>query len=97
MKHKDFGFSDFCAFEFKSPLTIEKLCKVINDDNYEIRLCYTLNTIEWLNELLESSNLFNIIYLKKKTEACFSKDVIKLIKKARKYLKQDFSGLSKEK
>jgi uncharacterized protein YceK len=52
--------------EFKPPLSVEKLCAVINADKYEIQFREPDNTITRLNEILEVTDLFNKISAKDK-------------------------------
>ena len=59
------GRSEFMLDEFKDGLTIEKLCKTIASDQYNIVLTYAANTIDWLNELIKSPELYNNITSKK--------------------------------
>lgn len=52
--------------EFKPPLSVEKLCAVINADKYEIQFREPDNTIARLNEILEVTDLFNKLSTKDK-------------------------------
>lgn len=65
----------FSENEFKPPFDIEKLCKVINDDKYDISLKNVpFNTISWLNELLQLPNFYDILDSKKRISSV-SKDI----------------------
>jgi len=56
----------FNSDEFKPPLSVEKLCAVINADKYEIQFREPDNTIMRLNEILEVTDLFNKLSAKDK-------------------------------
>ncbi len=51
--------------EFVPPLTVGKLCKVITTDYGNVPIQEPVNTIAWLNKLLEIVNLYEILYVKK--------------------------------
>ena len=84
--------SKFQEKEFKKSFTIEKLCEVINRDQYNISLNVPTNTIEWLNDLLEISNFYKILCLKK-PNISLSKDIVDLVEKTEEYRNKSFSEL----
>ena len=85
--------SSFYVREFQPPLTIEGLCKVINDDKYNISLNSVINTIDWLNELLKIPNFYDILHVEKPNIA-FSKEVLDLIDKTKASRNKSFSSLN---
>jgi len=87
------NLKDFSVGEFIPPLTIEKLCKVINDDSYDFTLKTTINTIDWLNELLKVSNFYDILLIKK-PNISFSKNIKDLVDKTKDYRNKSFSFLN---
>lgn len=87
------NLKDFSVGEFVPPLTIEKLCKVINDDSYDFTLKTTINTIDWLNELLKVSNFYDILLIKK-PNINFSKNIKDLFGKNKDYRNKSFSFLN---
>lgn len=88
--------SDFSVNEFKPPLTIDKLCKAIVDDNYNISIQAPINTINWLNELLKVPNFYDILHVKK-TNINFPQNITNLADKTKDYRNKNFSDLSKDK
>ncbi len=87
--------SDFCVEEFKPPLTIENLCSGINNDNYNIPLTATINTIAWLNELLCISDFYDILHAKK-PDLSFSKNITELVDETKDCRNKGFSNLNKD-
>lgn len=59
--------SDFSVGEFKNQdKDVSKLCQVINEGGYEIaEIKASVNTIDWLNEILQSINLYKQIIANK--------------------------------
>ena len=51
---------NFYAGKFKPPHTVEGLCKAINSDDYGIPLHTDDNTIERLNEFLETADFMTL-------------------------------------
>lgn len=92
----DSGSSDFSVGEFKLPLTIEKLCKTIVDDNYNVSIQAPINTIDWLNELLKVPNFYDILHVKK-PNINFPKSITDLVDKTKDYRNKNFSDLNKDK
>ncbi len=88
--------SDFSMDDFKPPLTIEKLCKAIVDDNYNISIQTLINTINWLNELLKVPNFYDILHVKK-LNINFPKNITDLVDKTKDYRNKNFSDLNKDK
>lgn len=93
--HQIRGSSDFSVDEFKLPLSIEKLCKVITNDNYNVSLNATINTIEWLNELLRIPALYDILRIKK-PNISFSENIANLIDNTKDYRNINFSSLNND-
>lgn len=89
------GSSHFYAGEFVLPLTIEKLCEVINNDNYNVTLQATINTIDWLNELLMITGFYDILNVKRPNSS-FSKNITNLVDKTKDYRNKRFSDLNKD-
>lgn len=86
--------SDFSEDEFKPPLTIEGLCKKINDDGYNVSIQVTINTIDWLNEFLKTPNFYDIL-CDKKPNNVFPKNITDLVDKTKNYRKnKKFSALT---
>jgi hypothetical protein len=56
---------EFMPDEFKDGLAIDRLCKTIMSDQYAIVLTSATNTIDWLNELVRSPELYNQFTSKK--------------------------------
>ena len=92
---KYFGSSGFSVGEFKPPLTIEKLCKAIVDDNYDISIQAPIKTINWLNELLTVPNFYDILRTKK-PDISFSENITDLVDKTNEYRNKSFSTLNDE-
>lgn len=89
------GSSDFSVDKFKTPLAIEKLCKVINDDNYNISLNVPINTLDWLNELLKVPDFYDILHAEK-PNTNFSKNITDLVDKTKDYRNKGFSLLNND-
>ena len=87
--------SDFYVGEFVLPLTIEKLCEVINNNNYDITLQATINTIDWLNEFLAVPNFYDIL-VQKKSESRLSEHIKRLVEKTQDYRNKSFSDLNND-
>lgn len=87
--------SDFSEDEF-GILNIDKLCKVINDDNYNIPLKTLNNTMESLNKLLNVPNFYDILQAKKPS-ITFSEKIKKLVYKTKAYRGSKFSDLDEDK
>ncbi len=62
---KDNYIPDFFEFEFNEGQKAEALRKKIEMDNYGLSLNPSLKTINWLNELLEIKDFYNILLKKK--------------------------------
>lgn len=90
---KRYSGADFFVDEFVTPLTIERLCKVITNDNYFVTLEAAINTLDWLNKLLIVSNFYDILH-KIKPNSSFSKNITDLIDKTREYRKKGFPDLN---
>ena len=86
------GSSDFSVYEFKAPFTIEGLCKAINTDNYNLSLNAQDNTIERLNELLKTPDLYDKLR-ENKNNISFSVSVTDLVTKTSGYRNKSFLGL----
>ena len=63
-KSLETNYPPFREDEFKLPLTVEKLCKVITADYDNVSIQAPINTINWLNELLKIPNLYDILNAK---------------------------------
>ncbi len=88
--------SNFSAGEFKTPLSIEKLCKAIVDDNYGASIQSIqsrINTIDWLNELLKLPNFYDILHVKKPS-INFSHGTTNLVNITNNYRNGIFSNLN---
>lgn len=90
-KYTKGDFSYFFEDEFKPPLDIEKLCTAIIGDNYNVSLNVPLDTLDGLNELLEISNFYEIVYAKKPDISL--KDITKLIDNTKPYRNTAFTCL----
>lgn len=91
---KLFAVKSFSKDEFKKQYTIEKLCRVINEaiiKVHEISLNATINTIDWLNELLQRFNLYTFFPNKG-----FCKNIAELIDKTKEYQDKNFIDLKKD-
>ncbi|OOP56464.1 MAG: hypothetical protein AYP45_08915 [Candidatus Brocadia carolinensis] len=78
--HQSLGdILDFSEREFRVPLSIEALCKVINNDNFLLQ--YKINSIEGLNKLLKTPDLYDKLKEKKSIE--FSEAVENLAEKTK--------------
>lgn len=86
----------FSFDEFNSPVAIQKLCKAINNDNYNFFLNTTENTLDRLNELLIVPNFYDILYTIKPTIS-FSQKITELIKKTKEDRNKKFFDLSIDK
>ena len=76
---------NFAAGEFKDESDITSLCKLINDDQYGIKLSAPIGTIEWLNALISTPDLYDKMLEKKKGP--FSVDVQQLVQMTNSYRK----------
>lgn len=85
--------SVFSEVEFGPPLTIEKLCKAIVADNYDVSIQAPIETINWLNELLEVPNFYDILHTKK-PDISFSENITDLVDKTKEYRNKSFSNLN---
>lgn len=93
IKISDVYGPNFTEGEFNPPLTIEKLCKAIVNGNYNVPIQAKSNTIEWLNELLNIPNFYDVLHVKKPKKD-FPKSITNLIKKTNAYRDKKFSGLN---
>lgn len=89
------GSSDFSKDEFKPPLAIEILCKVIVNDNDSINLNSAKGTIDWLNELLMKPDFYDTLRDKKPVKG-FSRDIMDLVDITKNYRNVRFSDLKDE-
>ena len=90
----DMGSSDFCVGEFKPPLSIEKLCRVINNENCNIPLNAPNNTLDWLNELLKMPNFYDILKAKKPNMSFSNIKITESVDKIKDYRNKSFSNLN---
>ncbi len=74
----------------------DALCKVINDDNYNIPLKAHNKTIDSFNELLNVPNFYDILQVKKPS-ITFSEKIKGLVDKTKAYRESKFSNLDKDK
>lgn len=78
--HQSLGdILDFSEKEFRVPLSIEALCKVINNDKFLLQ--YKINSIDGLNKLLKTPDLYDKLKEKKSIE--FSEAVEDLAEKTK--------------
>ncbi|HHT9106822.1 MAG TPA: abortive infection system antitoxin AbiGi family protein [Candidatus Wujingus californicus] len=91
----DFSDDEFGILNDDKIYYIDALCKVIDDDNYNIHL-KALNTIDRLNELLNVSNLYDILQTKK-SDRTFSEKIKGLVDKTKAYRESKFSDLDEDK
>ena len=89
------SYFNFSENEFREPSTINKLCKVINDDNYNNTLNVTICTIDSLNKLLKVPNFYDILHTKK-PNISFSKNITALVIKTKDYRNKSFSDLNND-
>jgi hypothetical protein len=75
---------------------IDELCKVINDDNYNIPLKAHNKTIDSFNELLNVPNFYDILQAKKPS-ITFSEKIKRLVDKTKAYRESKFSNLDEDK
>lgn len=87
--------SDFSVGDFKPPLTIERLCNAIVNDNYNISIQAPINTINWLNELLKIAS-FHDILREKKPSINFSKNITDLVDKTKDYRNKNYFDLNND-
>ncbi|MFH1386816.1 MAG: hypothetical protein ABIH50_04020 [bacterium] len=78
-----FGNNDF---------TVKRLCRKIIADNYGIQVKHRANTIEYLNELLETPAFYDV-WVKKGKQVQLSADIETLIKATRGYRDKSFAEL----
>lgn len=83
--------SDFDILEFKHPFSLKKLCNVITKDNKDLTLNAPLNTVEWLNALLEISDFYDTLL--KIRNSGISHDVNKLVEKTKEYRTKSYTSL----
>jgi hypothetical protein len=89
--------SYFSVDEFKQPLTIEKLCKAINDDNYTIPpIKPNINTIEWLNDFLSIPDFYDILHSKKPNISFAKNNIVVLADKTKGYRNKSLSNLNND-
>lgn len=94
LKYDELGSKDFCVDEFRPPLTIEKLCSVINNENYTITLNEPNNTVNRLNELLMIPDFYDILQAKKPgMNFPNNKKITELVDKTENYRHKCFSSL----
>lgn len=86
---------NFYPGKFKPPHTVEGLCKAIDSDNYGIPLHTDDNTIERLNEILETADFYDTI-IKKNRVLSFSASIKILEHKTAAYRNKKFSELNSE-
>ncbi|MDN3515429.1 MAG: tetratricopeptide repeat protein, partial [Candidatus Brocadia sp.] len=88
--------SYFRAYEFKPPLSIERLCKVVNRDDYNIApLNANANTADWLNELIKISNFYDILH-SRKPDISFSQNIVALANKTKGSREKSLSDLNSD-
>ncbi len=75
---------EFSMSEFIQHFNVGKLCEEINNDAYGIKLQSRDNTIDRLNEIMKTPNLYEII-AKKKKHVKFAEYIQKLIDKVKGY------------
>lgn len=91
--------SDFKEDEFNYPYRhykVDRLCKAIKADGFESPLKSPENTIQWLNELLQITDLYDTFFGKQGVQKS-SKVIKELIKETETCRNRDFSQLDDEK
>lgn len=87
---------DFVAVEFKEKLTVDKLCKAIKADGYDINLKAQENTLAWLNETLNIPELFDKV-LKKKEVIAYTPEIRRLVHLTNQYrMKRRYLDLTED-
>ena len=92
----DFSEEEFGKLNDGGIYYINVLCKVINDDNYNIPLKALNNTIDSFNELLNVPNFYDILQAKKPS-ITFSEKIKGLVDKTKAYRESKFSNLDEDK
>ncbi|NUO08342.1 MAG: tetratricopeptide repeat protein [Candidatus Brocadia sp.] len=88
--------SYFRAYEFKPPLSIERLCNVVNSDDYHIApLTANDHTADWLNELIKIPNFYDILH-SRKPDISFSQNIVALASKTKGYREKSLSALNSD-
>ncbi len=85
---------DFSTEEFKDSFTVEELCNAIEEDGYSLAIVTYGNTIDWLNDLLTITDLYERIF-EKKQELSPSNDLHVLAEKTKGYRSKYFLHLTK--
>ena len=80
----DTGIPDFFLREFRFGFTVEKLCEAIEDDNYDLPLSSARVTIDWLNEIIRETTLYEKIVNKKSFDA-LTKETINYLTELKPY------------
>lgn len=89
------GSTFFYTDEFLLPITVERLCKSINDDNYGASLKAPINTIDWLNELLKIPDFYEKLNAKK-PRLLLTDDAKDLVEKTKEYRTKGFADLKND-
>ena len=84
----------FFENEFNDSLTIKELCDVITSVNENLSLKAPAHTVEWMNELLQDTSLYDI--LSTRINRKFSSEMIELASKTADYRNKLFSELNED-
>ncbi|MDO8142201.1 MAG: hypothetical protein Q6358_11935, partial [Candidatus Brocadiales bacterium] len=93
--YKDARPPYFCVDEFKPPLTIEGLCEVISNDNYNKFSKTTNYTVSLLIELLKDPTFYEFLN-KKKPSISSSKQLPELIRETNEYRNKTWANLNED-
>lgn len=86
---------EFVQEEFKGELSVEKLCRAIKADGYNLTIKASENSLEWLNDVLRVPDLQEKI-LEKKEMLMYTPEIKKFSHLTIKYHSRRFEVLSKE-
>ena len=89
------SYLDFSSDEFKTAMVLEDLCAAIKNDRYEIVQRKSFNPIEWLNELLEVSDLYGL-FLKKNAHRKYSRAVDELVDSSKTFRHKRYLHLNEK-
>lgn len=92
-KFKNLVPLDFLKDEFGLPFTLRSLCDVIVEDISNLQLKSDINTIDWLNDLLRVTDLYDIL-CQKNPKPIFSQRIAELEKKTKNYRRNSFIKLN---
>ncbi|MHB8108748.1 MAG: hypothetical protein ACYDHW_01805 [Syntrophorhabdaceae bacterium] len=85
--------TDFVAAEFNETLTVDRLCRAITADGYNVSMKAPENTLQWLNELLRRPEFFDKV-LEKKEMIVYTPEIKELVRSTNQHRTKRFADLT---